>query len=66
MRIVAAHNRRSQRAIGMFAYAGREDAVVVTTEDDLEDAIRAGKPMVTDALSPNRFLLSDATRMGPI
>ena len=54
MRMVAAYNRRGQRAIDMFAYAGREDAVVATTQGELEDAIRAGKPVVTE----DAFLLA--------
>jgi predicted homoserine dehydrogenase-like protein len=54
MRMVAAYNRRGQRAIDMFAYAGREDTVVATTQDQVEDAIRAGKPVVTE----DAFLLA--------
>src|SRR6185436_11835402 len=54
MRMVAAFNRRGQRAIDMFAYAGREDTVVATTQDQVEDAIRAGKPVVTE----DAFLLA--------
>jgi predicted homoserine dehydrogenase-like protein len=54
MRMVAAYNRRGQRALDMFAYAGREDAVVATTQGQLEDAIRAGKPVVTE----DAFLLT--------
>jgi predicted homoserine dehydrogenase-like protein len=54
MRMVAGFNRRAQRAIDMFAYAGRHDAVVATTQDQVEDAIRAGKPVVTE----DAFLLS--------
>lgn len=54
MRMVAAFNRRAQRAVDMFAYAGRKDAVVATTQGQVEDAIRAGKPVVTE----DAFLLS--------
>ncbi len=54
MRMVAAYNRRGQRAVDMFAYAGREDAVVATTQGEVEDAIRAGKPVVTE----DAFLLT--------
>ncbi len=54
MRMVAAYNRRGQRALDMFAYGGREDAVVATTQGQLEDAIRAGKPVVTE----DAFLLT--------
>lgn len=48
MSLVAAFNRRGQRAVDMFAYAGREDAVVATTPGQVEDAIRAGRPVVTE------------------
>ena len=54
MRMVAAYNRRGQRAIDMYAYAGLEDTVVATTQGELEDAIRAGKPVVTE----DAFLLA--------
>jgi predicted homoserine dehydrogenase-like protein len=54
MRMVAGFNRRAQRAIDMFAYAGRPDAVVATTQDQVEDAISAGRPVVTE----DAFLLS--------
>lgn len=48
MRMVAAYGRRIQRAIDMFAYAGRENAVVAQTQAQLEDAITAGRPVVTE------------------
>jgi predicted homoserine dehydrogenase-like protein len=54
MRMVAAFNRRGQRALDMFAYAGRDDAVVATTQDQMDDGIRVGKPVVTE----DAFLLS--------
>jgi predicted homoserine dehydrogenase-like protein len=54
MRMVAAYNRRGQRAIDVFAYAGRKDAVMATTQGQVEDAIRAGKPVVTE----DAFLLA--------
>ena len=54
MEVVAAFNRRGQRALDMFAYAGREDAVVTTTAGQTEDAMRAGKPVVTE----DAFLLT--------
>ena len=38
----------------MFAYAGREDAVLAATQDEVEDGIRAGKPVVTE----DAFLLA--------
>ena len=54
MRMVAAYSRRGQRAIDMFAYAGREDAVAATTQGQVEDAIAAGRPVVTEDI----FLLT--------
>ena len=54
MRMVAGFNRRGQRALDMFAYAGRNDAVVASTQSQVEDAIRVGKPVVTE----DPFLLS--------
>src|SRR5689334_13739937 len=48
MRMVAAFNRRGQRAIDVFAYSGRNDVVVAATRGQVEDAIRAGKPVVTE------------------
>jgi predicted homoserine dehydrogenase-like protein len=48
MRMVAAFNRRGQRAVDVFSYAGRTDTVVATTQNQVEDAIRAGKPVVTE------------------
>ena len=54
MHMVAAFNRRGQRALDMFAYAGRTDAVMCTTQGQLEDAIRAGKPAATE----DAFLLA--------
>ncbi|MEO8657502.1 MAG: SAF domain-containing protein [Bryobacteraceae bacterium] len=56
MRMVAAYNRTAQRALDMFAYAGREDAVVATTASEVDDAIRAGKPVVTE----DPFLLTSS------
>jgi predicted homoserine dehydrogenase-like protein len=48
MRMVAVYNRRVQRAADVFAYAGRPDAVVAGTPAEVEDAIRTGRPVVTD------------------
>ncbi len=59
MRMVAIFNRRAQRALDVFVYAGRTDAVVATTQDQVEDAIRAGKPVVTE----DAFLLSRAEQI---
>jgi len=54
MRMVAAYNRRGQRALDIFSYAGRTDAVMCNTQAEVEDAIRAGKPVATE----DAFLLA--------
>ena len=54
MRIVAIYNRRVERAIQAYAYAGVGDAVVATKQADLEDAIRSGKGVATE----DAFLLA--------
>ncbi|HMD35953.1 MAG TPA: SAF domain-containing protein [Vicinamibacterales bacterium] len=48
MAVVAMFNRRIDRARDAFAYAGRADAVEAATAGALEDAIRAGRPAITD------------------
>jgi predicted homoserine dehydrogenase-like protein len=51
MRMVAVSNRNVKRAIDVYSYAGLGDIVETSTQAQLEDAIRAGKPAVTaDAL----------------
>ena len=67
MKVVAIYNRRIERAIDAFTYASDElKPVVVETQDALEDALRAGKPVVTqDALllarSPHVDVLVETT-----
>ena len=48
MRLVAVYSRRVDRAVRVFNYAGLEGVVIATSQDQLEDAIRAGKPVVTE------------------
>jgi predicted homoserine dehydrogenase-like protein len=48
MTVVGVYGRRIERAIDVYSYAGLEDALVATTQGDVEDAIRAGQPVVTD------------------
>jgi predicted homoserine dehydrogenase-like protein len=49
MRLVAISNRHASRAISAFEYSGSDLApLVVKTQDALEDAIRTGKPVVTE------------------
>jgi predicted homoserine dehydrogenase-like protein len=46
-RMVAIFNRQIQKAIGAYQYAGLEP-VVATTQHQLDDAIRSGKPVVSE------------------
>ena len=48
MRMVAVANRRPERARDVFRYAGVDDIANVDDQAALEDAIRAGRPAVTD------------------
>jgi predicted homoserine dehydrogenase-like protein len=48
MQVAAIYGRRLDRAAGVYSYAGLENSAVATTQDGLEDAIRAGRPVVTD------------------
>ena len=53
MEIVAIYGRRPEKALAVFGYAGDDDAVEVANLDDFEDAVRAGRSVVTeDALAP--------------
>lgn len=66
MRLSAVYSRNLQKGLNVFAYAGREGAAVATTQAQLEDAIRAGKPVATQdefllARSENLDLLVDVT-----
>jgi predicted homoserine dehydrogenase-like protein len=52
MELVAIHGRRPERAAQAFEYAGLDDARTATTQTEIEDAVRAGRPAVTeDALA---------------
>lgn len=54
MRMVAVYNRHLQRAQQVYNYSGLAETVTVTTQAQLEDAIRRGKPAVTE----DAFLLA--------
>jgi predicted homoserine dehydrogenase-like protein len=54
MRMVAAYARRLEKAVKVFEYAGRTGVVIATSQGQLEDAIREGKPVVTE----DAFLLA--------
>lgn len=48
MRMVAVQNRHPEKAIHVYRYSGIEACVEVTTQEQLEQAIRTGKPAVTE------------------
>ena len=66
MEVVAIYNRKYERALNVFRYAGRMDAIVAETQAKLDDAIRAGRPATTEdafllARSPLIDVLVDVT-----
>jgi predicted homoserine dehydrogenase-like protein len=48
MELAAVYGRRLGRAVDAVRYAGRVDMETVTSQDELEDAVRAGRPVATD------------------
>lgn len=54
MKMVAISNRRVERAVQVYEYSGFKDTVIAATQGQLEDAIRAGKPVATE----DAFLLA--------
>jgi predicted homoserine dehydrogenase-like protein len=48
MRMVAVYNRKPQRALDVFRYSGLKDPIQATTQSELDEAIRVGKPVVTE------------------
>lgn len=54
MRVVAVSNRKPDRAVNVFRYAGLEEVVVAETQAKLDEAIRANKP----AASSDAMLLA--------
>jgi predicted homoserine dehydrogenase-like protein len=66
MRMVAVYSRKLKRAVDVFSYSGLGDIVQASTQTELEDAILAGKPVVTEdaflvARSANIDVLVDVT-----
>lgn len=59
MRMSAVQNRNIERAFHVYRYAGLEDIVEATTQDQLDEAIRRGAPVVTE----DAFLLSRSTEI---
>jgi predicted homoserine dehydrogenase-like protein len=54
MRMVAVYSRQVKKGLHVYNYAGLDGVVVAATQGELEDAIRAGKPVVTE----DAFLLA--------
>jgi predicted homoserine dehydrogenase-like protein len=48
MRLAGVYGRKLERAHGVCDYAGLADPVVATTQAEVEDALRAGRPVVTE------------------
>jgi predicted homoserine dehydrogenase-like protein len=66
MRMAAIYNRTPERALGVYRYAGCENAVTAGTQADLDDAVRAGVPVVAEdplgiSRSPEIDVLVDVT-----
>jgi predicted homoserine dehydrogenase-like protein len=47
MRVVAIYNRKPERALDAFAYAGCSPASEATSQSQLDSAIRSGRPVAT-------------------
>ena len=65
-RVVAVSNRHLDKAVAAYRYAGLTDVAVASTPGSLEDAIRAGRPAVTEdafllCRSPSIDCLVDVT-----
>ena len=54
MRVVAIYNRKVSRAVDVFHYAGYQDVAIAENQRQLDDAIRANKPVATE----DAFLLA--------
>ena len=48
MRMVAVYGRNLKKAFHLYDYAGLKNPVAATTQGQLEDAIRVGRPVVTE------------------
>lgn len=47
MRMVAIYSRKPQKAVHVLTYSGLENPIEVSAQTELDDAIRAGKPVFT-------------------
>ena len=48
MRMAAIYNRRPERAVGVYRYAGHERVVSTSSQTELDDAVRRGVPVVAE------------------
>ena len=48
MRLAGVYGRKLERALGVCEYAGLSNTVIATTKTEVEDAIRAGRPVATE------------------
>ncbi len=62
MRMTAVYSRQVKKGIHVYEYAGRNGVVVATKQGELEDAVRAGKPVVTE----DAFLLARSEQLDVI
>lgn len=66
MRMAAIYGRNLKKALHLYNYAGIQDVLVAATQNQLDDAIRAGKAVITEdafllARSENIDVLVDVT-----
>jgi len=59
MRLSAMYARKPERGRGIFAYAGLDGVVTATTQTQCDEAIRAGKPVLTE----DAFLLARSAEL---
>lgn len=59
MQVVAIYSRKPQRALSVFNYAGRKNAVEASTQSELEEAIRVNRPVFTE----DAFLLAHSEQI---
>jgi predicted homoserine dehydrogenase-like protein len=66
MRMAAIYNRKPERAVGVYQYAGALDVARAESQSDLDEAVRRGRPVVTEdplaiSRSPEIDVLVDVT-----
>ena len=48
MRMVAVYSRQVKKGLHVYHYSGLENVIIASQQRELEDAIRSGKPVVTE------------------